>query len=104
MRLHRVVTGDLAFGADLQIQRHREIPATQDEAKRIGGSRTVKTQGAGDIHARGSVAEINIHVTGDIDLADAAGRRVAVWPIVIAMELERSEERRVGKECRSRWS
>ena len=27
-----------------------------------------------------------------------------VWNIVLAVDKYRSEERRVGKECRSRWS
>ena len=35
------------------------------------------------------------------------GVDLAVWPgkvLCLAGEAERSEERRVGKECRSRWS
>jgi len=40
-----------------------------------------------------------IQVTGD------AGRDfVAAWIDAVAGALDRSEERRVGKECRSRWS
>ena len=40
--------------------------------------------------------------TKDVTLADDRGRRVFVPAGSLA--LTRSEERRVGKECRSRWS
>ena len=41
---------------------------------------------------------------GDLELAKQALNGVDVLFMVSAAELCRSEERRVGKECRSRWS
>ena len=52
-------------------------------------------------HARGGIA---LALRGDVDLAggsDQAARRIGD---VIGVIADRSEERRVGKECRSRWS
>ena len=39
----------------------------------------------------------------DLQAAMATARRVAV-ALKVAVQPDRSEERRVGKECRSRWS
>src|SRR3712207_8500757 len=66
-------------------------------------------------------ADLSLDAIGDAEALDASlrglrrrGRHVQVgllpeapavpMDLVIARELERSEERRVGKECRSRWS
>src|SRR5258707_9045691 len=46
--------------------------------------------------------ETDVDAFGDQRLVDVLGRKVADFPGV--EELKRSEERRVGKECRSRWS
>src|SRR2546427_12207395 len=49
------------------------------------------------------------HSTVDNSLAPGIGRRLDGWPNRdlnpgLILSLSRSEERRVGKECRSRWS
>src|SRR5256885_8812287 len=38
------------------------------------------------------------------ELFDAAREPKALWMVEGAAHVDRSEERRVGKECRSRWS
>src|ERR1044071_2690897 len=43
-------------------------------------------------------------VRGDVDAVDLVARDVALDPLNLRPHLLRSEERRVGKECRSRWS
>src|SRR5260370_35617087 len=43
---------------------------------------------------------VNVTVTSSI----AAVGTIVTSPVVFAGETNRSEERRVGKECRSRWS
>ena len=44
-----------------------------------------------------AVPTSGLHVSGNT-LVDASGSPVVLWGV------KRSEERRVGKECRSRWS
>ena len=39
-----------------------------------------------------------------VDEWAAAGRKNIFGETVLVQEMQRSEERRVGKECRSRWS
>ena len=41
---------------------------------------------------------------GEIIVGDAAKRQAVTNPDTVISIAERSEERRVGKECRSRWS
>ena len=53
------------------------------------------------------IAELN-EIFGDIELTEAE-MRMLIWlagwdEYTIENVLSRSEERRVGKECRSRWS
>ena len=50
-----------------------------------------------------SVGGIDVNVPRDID-DDRAGGSLSAGQQTLDGELTRSEERRVGKECRSRWS
>src|SRR5256885_16883338 len=43
-----------------------------------------------------------LHVPEELTVVDL--RRVVVLDVAVFAEADRSEERRVGKECRSRWS
>ena len=45
-----------------------------------------------------------VGLTGEIPLPDFEGMTETLSGPGILGEIERSEERRVGKECRSRWS
>src|SRR5690554_8037063 len=49
---------------------------------------------------------VGVDVEGDLDLRDSAGSRRDIFQVEFTQRLiiRRSEERRVGKECRSRWS
>ena len=53
---------------------------------------------AGSLLMKHFQAHVKIEYKGDVDLVTVADRESE------ALILERSEERRVGKECRSRWS
>src|SRR2546422_10935403 len=50
-----------------------------------------------------SLASLNVRAILQA-LASRTNVRVLSTPRVLALNNERSEERRVGKECRSRWS
>src|SRR3712207_8903164 len=60
----------------------------------LPGARTHGARYAADAAARGAVAVLT-------DPAGEAPSRATGLPVCI---VDRSEERRVGKECRSRWS
>ena len=53
-------------------------------------------------HAVGHAGLVVVHAVGGRGVDDAGA--VAVADVVGQIHTTRSEERRVGKECRSRWS
>src|SRR5438477_8960414 len=94
--LHQLRVTTRRIDATLGLFR-RQLPVALTHARRTAKS-VLRTLGAArDLDVQ--LAELARH-----SLTLPEGQRAAVEPLRARLESERSEERRVGKECRSRWS
>src|SRR3989449_8718931 len=77
-------------GAEAGVLGRRDGPVSRDEAR---------------AHARAIVGAVDLPVSADLEKCFGDAPAVAADTIRLAARVGlRSEERRVGKECRSRWS
>src|SRR6266496_3544896 len=94
MRMRRAVSREKRFES-IQVVLERHLPRGRESARPHGHERlrTTKSMDESVGKARRARRIRGHEVTG------LAGK-----PLAHAADVERSEERRVGKECRSRWS
>ena len=85
-----------------------QFPFTVEELLRAGTEETAVLDAAGELGIGGLLQRPLSALSGGqrqrAYLARALGMLHEGASLLLADEAERSEERRVGKECRSRWS
>ena len=76
------------------------------EVRRLGGLPAGVKDEQLEPHIASAVQKVSAYLRGVLptNAADIGRVRLAAASFAIAYALLRSEERRVGKECRSRWS
>src|SRR5256885_17087168 len=80
---------------------HGDDAALLEEGGQVVGARAVDVAGPHQLGVAGQLlAGRQVHAARDLGL----GHEAAAQRALVVLVLDRSEERRVGKECRSRWS